>query len=165
MLLRDNVRSILGQVWLRRFSLKYPKAGPKNLKSAAEGKYTTPDVSLTSPASGSLENNEFFTFTRGRFICNEDQEMARRSIHFDVKNFTQLAAKAAGSSRCTNIRKYPDGLYSKAFLLTMEDGTEVVGKVPNPNAGRPYFTTASEVATMDFVCPSILIVDNCSDSE
>ena len=38
------------------------------------------------------------------------------------------------------------------MLLTMEDGTEVVAKVPNPNAGQPHFTTASEVATMDFVC-------------
>ncbi|KAH8431719.1 uncharacterized protein LDX57_009374 [Aspergillus melleus] len=32
----------------------------------------------------------------------------------------------------------------------MQDGTQVVGKVPNPNAGRAHNTTASEVATMDF---------------
>lgn len=34
----------------------------------------------------------------------------------------------------------------------MDDGTEVVAKLPNPNAGAPHFTTASEVATMEFVC-------------
>lgn len=33
----------------------------------------------------------------------------------------------------------------------MQDGREVVAKVPNPNAGIPHFITASEVATMDFV--------------
>ena len=33
----------------------------------------------------------------------------------------------------------------------MNDGKEVIAKVPNPNGGRPPFTTASEVATMDFV--------------
>ncbi|KAL9124557.1 MAG: hypothetical protein Q9217_006122 [Psora testacea] len=33
----------------------------------------------------------------------------------------------------------------------MNDGNKVIVKVPNPNAGRPHFTTASEVATMDFV--------------
>ncbi|KAF9249028.1 hypothetical protein DTO013E5_8541 [Penicillium roqueforti] len=33
----------------------------------------------------------------------------------------------------------------------MANGAEVVGKVPNPNAGQPHFTTASEVATMEFV--------------
>ena len=41
-------------------------------------------------------------------------------------------------------------MYNKALLLTMDDGTQAVAKVPNPNAGRPHFTTASEVATMDF---------------
>ena len=45
-------------------------------------------------------------------------------------------------------------MFNKAFLLSMEDGREVVAKVPNPNAGIPHFTTASEVATMDFVSPS-----------
>ncbi|OAL71125.1 hypothetical protein A7D00_4788 [Trichophyton violaceum] len=32
----------------------------------------------------------------------------------------------------------------------MDNGREVVAKVPNPNASIPRFTTASEVATMDF---------------
>ncbi|KAI9672324.1 MAG: hypothetical protein M1817_003346 [Caeruleum heppii] len=32
----------------------------------------------------------------------------------------------------------------------MDDGREVIAKVPNPNAGSRHFTTASEVATMDF---------------
>ena len=42
-------------------------------------------------------------------------------------------------------------MFNKAFLMFMDDGREVVAKVPNPNAGIPHFTTASEVATMDFV--------------
>ena len=29
-------------------------------------------------------------------------------------------------------------------------GNEVVAKISNPNAGTPYYTTASEIATMDF---------------
>jgi hypothetical protein len=50
----------------------------------------------------------------------------------------------------------PDGMANKVFLMTMGDGREVVAKVPNPNAGVPHFTTASEVATMDFVRSSEL---------
>ena len=42
-------------------------------------------------------------------------------------------------------------MYNKAFLLSMDDGVQVVAKIPNPNAGRPHMTTASEVATMEFV--------------
>ncbi|KAI3120539.1 hypothetical protein CBS147326_9423 [Penicillium roqueforti] len=34
--------------------------------------------------------------------------------------------------------------------MCMDDGQEIIAKVPNPNAGVPHFTTASEVATMDF---------------
>jgi len=68
-----------------------------------------------------------------------------------MNELARLSAKAVGSKACVNIEKYPDGMFSKAFLMTMEDGMRVVAKVPNPNAGRVHFTTASEVATMDFV--------------
>jgi hypothetical protein len=44
-----------------------------------------------------------------------------------------------------------EGNFNKSFLVTMTDGREVVAKIPNPNAGRPHFNTASEVATMDYV--------------
>ena len=58
-------------------------------------------------------------------------------------------------------------MFNKAFLMSMNDGQEVVAKVPNPNAGVPHFTTASEVATMDFVssspAPSILSLANTAD--
>jgi hypothetical protein len=33
----------------------------------------------------------------------------------------------------------------------MDDGQEVIAKVLNLNAGISHYTTASEVATMDFV--------------
>ncbi|RHZ57500.1 uncharacterized protein CDV56_108101 [Aspergillus thermomutatus] len=52
---------------------------------------------------------------------------------------------------CVNIEKLADGMHSKAVRFTMDDGFQAVGKVPNPNAGLPHFTTASEVATMDFM--------------
>jgi hypothetical protein len=42
-------------------------------------------------------------------------------------------------------------MHNKAIRFTMDDGFQVIGKVPNPNAGLPHYTTASEVATMDFV--------------
>ena len=68
-----------------------------------------------------------------------------------MNELAQLCAKVVGSRVCVNIEKYPDGMFSKAFLVTMEDGMQVVAKVPNPNAGLAHLTTASEVATMDFV--------------
>lgn len=47
--------------------------------------------------------------------------------------------------------KFQEGQYNKVFLLRMDNGHEAIAKLPNPNAGPPYYTTASEVATMNFV--------------
>ncbi|KAJ5045972.1 hypothetical protein NUH16_002797 [Penicillium rubens] len=95
-------------------------------------------------------NDEFFKFTRGRFIVDEVENLRKREIRFDMNRLARVAADSVGSSRCISIKKYPDGMFSKAFLMSMDDGREVIAKVPNPNAGVPHFTTASEVATMDF---------------
>ncbi len=79
--------------------------------------------------------------------------MAQRTVRFNMDELARVAAKAIGapSHRCVHVQKCPDGLYNKAYIFRMDDGREVIGKVPNPNAGIPHYTTASEVATMDFV--------------
>jgi len=97
------------------------------------------------------QNDDFFRFSRGRFVCDETHEMAQRHVQFDMNELCKTAANVLGSAHCRNVEKCADGMHNKAFLLTMDDGKQVVAKVPNPNAGRSHFTTASEVATMDFV--------------
>ncbi|KAF4237520.1 hypothetical protein CNMCM8980_002423 [Aspergillus fumigatiaffinis] len=98
-------------------------------------------------------NDEWFRYTRGRFLSNETHEMAIRYVKFNMDELVKRAAESVGftSAQCIRIEKFPDGMFNKTFLFTMQDGTQVVGKVPNPNAGRAHYTTASEVATMDFV--------------
>lgn len=85
---------------------------------------------------------------------DEAENLQRREIRFDLNKLAKVAADLVGAAQCVSIKKYHDGMFNKAFLLSMEDGREVVAKVPNPNAGVPHFTTASEVAMMDFVSPS-----------
>lgn len=85
---------------------------------------------------------------------NEEDNLRKREIKFDMNQLACVAADSIGASQCVSIKKFPDGMFNKAFLMSMNDGREVVAKVPNPNAGIPFFTTASEVATMDFVCLS-----------
>lgn len=82
---------------------------------------------------------------------DEAENLRKREVQFDMNELATIAADSVGAAQCTSIKKYPDGMFSKAFLLSMDNGQEVVAKVPNPNAGVPHFTTASEVATMDFV--------------
>ena len=68
-----------------------------------------------------------------------------------MNELAREAAESIGASHCISIEKYPDGMFNKAYFLSMEDGRQVVAKVGIPNAGIPHYTTASEVATMDFV--------------
>ncbi|PYI11902.1 hypothetical protein BO78DRAFT_302318 [Aspergillus sclerotiicarbonarius CBS 121057] len=98
-------------------------------------------------------NNDSYDYTRGRFLSSEAHEMKVRRVKLNMNELAKSAAESLGFtySQCARIEKLPDGMFNKAFLFTMQDGTRVVGKVPNPNAGRPHYTTASEVATMDFV--------------
>jgi hypothetical protein len=86
------------------------------------------------------------------YKSNENHEMAIRHAKFNMNELAKRAAESVGFTltQCVHIAKFPDGMH-KAFLFTMQDGTQVVDKVPNPNAGRAHYTTASEVATMDFV--------------
>ncbi|KAI3291191.1 hypothetical protein DTO002I6_6024 [Penicillium roqueforti] len=96
-------------------------------------------------------DDEFYKFTRSRFLVDEAENLRRREIKFDLNRLASVAADSIGAAQCISIIKYPDGMFNKTFLMTMEDGREVVAKVPNPNAGVPHFTMASEFATTDFV--------------
>jgi hypothetical protein len=102
---------------------------------------------------------------------NDYEERSKRYRKFDIGELIAAAARSAGGmpKQCTGpsihpcnlpdsltrqgtqIMKFPEGQYNKAFLLTFDDKSEVVAKLPNPNAGPPILTTASEVATMEFV--------------
>lgn len=82
---------------------------------------------------------------------DETENLRQREIRFDLNRLASVAADSVGAAQCISIEKYPDGMFNKAYLMCMDNGQEVVAKVPNPNAGVPHFTTASEVATMNFV--------------
>ncbi|KAL4757353.1 uncharacterized protein BDW70DRAFT_171437 [Aspergillus foveolatus] len=78
--------------------------------------------------------------------------MSIRYIRFDMNELVKCATESVGLTfaQCIGVEKFPDGMFNKTFLFTLHHGTQVVGKVPNPNAGRAHYTKASEVATMDF---------------
>ncbi|GKZ35825.1 phosphotransferase enzyme [Aspergillus brasiliensis] len=50
-----------------------------------------------------------------------------------------------------DVSKCVEGQYNKVFVLTMNNGEELVVRLPNPNAGPDFYTIASEVATRHFV--------------
>lgn len=94
-----------------------------------------------------------FEYTAARWLWNEPDQLRRRYRKFDVAELLKVGVAAVGSASCVAIDKLPEGNFNKVLLLRMNDDREIVAKIPNPNAGRPYYTTESEVATMDFVRP------------
>ncbi|DAA72768.1 TPA_exp: Uncharacterized protein A8136_5437 [Trichophyton benhamiae CBS 112371] len=96
-------------------------------------------------------HDEFFQFTRGRFVIDEKEQLSKRHVRFNMNELAQEAAKAVGAKYCINVEKCADGMFNKAYIFTLDNDKQVIGKVPNPNAGIPHYTTASEVATLDFM--------------
>lgn len=105
----------------------------------------------SSTSKASQDDESFFQYTSGRWLHDEQLQLERRYITFDIDALKNLAATKLGS-RCSQIRKLLEGLYNKVFSLRMEDGREILARIPNPNAGPSRYVVASEVATLDFVC-------------
>ncbi|GKZ34583.1 hypothetical protein AbraIFM66950_004897 [Aspergillus brasiliensis] len=94
---------------------------------------------------------DLFAYTSGRWLTNEKQQLEQRYVKFNIDSLcSQAASLFSPETRCVRIDKI-EGNYSKAFLLTMNDGNELVAKIPCPNAGAPMLTTESEVATLKFL--------------
>ncbi|KAK2763871.1 Phosphotransferase enzyme [Arachnomyces sp. PD_36] len=93
---------------------------------------------------------DFFRYTSGRWVWDEEQQLRDRYKVFNVSELQRAAAKVVDSDRCVSMVKLAEGGYNKVFRLVMNDEKVVLARIPNPNAGPPFYTTASEVATMEF---------------
>jgi hypothetical protein len=93
----------------------------------------------------------FFRYISGRWLWDEEQQLRDRYKAIDVAGLQGLAARAIGLGNCVSMAKLAEGGYNKVFRLVMDDGKSVLVRIPNPNAGPSFYTTASEVATVKFV--------------
>jgi hypothetical protein len=82
-------------------------------------------------------DDSLFTFTRGRFVYDEERQMAQRTVRFSMNELARVAAATIGANRCVDVKKCRDGPYSKVYDFRMDDGRAVIGKVLNPNMACP----------------------------
>jgi len=94
---------------------------------------------------------DFFRYTSGRWVWDEEQQLLDRFRRFNVPELRCVAARSVGTIECISMTKLAEGSFNKVFRLIMNNGRVVIARIPNPNFGPAYYTTASEVATMDFV--------------
>jgi len=103
-----------------------------------------------SSSHNAFKDDQLSKYTSGRWLWNEREQMNARYRRFNVEGLKKVACEAIGSNGCKSLEKIGEGNYNKAFRLVMQDGRRVIAKIPNPNAGPAQYTTASEVATLDF---------------
>jgi hypothetical protein len=113
-------------------------------------------VSFRSPfrtmsACHDCDTDEYYRYASGRWLLGEDAQLRERYKGFNVAELKKTAAKAIGAATCVSMSKLAEGGFNKICRLVMDDGKIVIARIPNPNVGPPSKTTASEVATMDFV--------------
>lgn len=106
-------------------------------------------------SSQAFDLEHFYRYTSGRWVWDEESQLRQRYTTFNVPELKQLAAKSVGAGACVEISKLAEGSFNKVFRLVMDNGKTAIALIPNPNAGPAFYTTASEVATMDFVCDRI----------
>ena len=91
-----------------------------------------------------------YTYTSGRWLNQDKLERESRYIQFD---FAALCKKAVelcpGAQRVIRYEK-KEGGFNRSFIITMDDGTKVVARLPTCIAGPRRLTTNSEVATMTY---------------
>ena len=109
-------------------------------------------LSRQIPTVAKAEQYEpFFRYTSGRWLWDEEKQLRQRYIKFNVGELKRIAAESIGAKSCVEMSKVGEGGYNKVFKLVMDTGAVAIARIPCPNAGPPVKTTASEVATMDFV--------------
>jgi len=101
--------------------------------------------------------DSLFNSTRYRYVSNEAEELCQRYIEFDVEELVKEAVYAVGSQKCISVKKGDDGSFNRILVLEMDDGKQVIAKIPTPNAGPAHQLIASEVGTMEFVRNCIML--------
>lgn len=101
-----------------------------------------------------ISHEEVFQYNNGHFLVDKEYQFARRYIRFNIDELCNLVSSvvAKGTSTVSKVAKMEkvEGGFHKALLMTLENGTEVVAKIPCPNAGLPMLSTASEAAVLEF---------------
>ncbi|KAM5437911.1 hypothetical protein MaudCBS49596_006474 [Microsporum audouinii] len=98
-----------------------------------------------------ISYEEVFQYNNGRFLVDEEYQYARRYIRFNINKLCDLVSSIVGNGASVTKVAKMEGGFHKALLMTLNNGTEVVAKIPCPHAGLPTLSTASEAAVLEFV--------------
>jgi aminoglycoside phosphotransferase (APT) family kinase protein len=96
---------------------------------------------------------DFYSYTSGRFIYNEQARLKERYVGFDVNELYGATHRAIGQQHgfVKQMIKLVEGGFNRVFLLRMKDGFKLIAKVPYYIAAPTFYATASEAATLTYL--------------
>lgn len=97
-----------------------------------------------------ITHEDLFQYTNGHFLIDEKLQFERRYVKFDLDRLCDIVASVGDSESPISAVEKLEGGFSKALLMRKKNGTELIAKLPCPNAGPALYTTASEVAVMQY---------------
>ncbi|KZT64089.1 hypothetical protein DAEQUDRAFT_770014 [Daedalea quercina L-15889] len=116
------------------------------------------------------ETQSFYCWTKGTWLYNSEQQFAARRIRFDVDALIRKCVEAGNAASCISFKKFAEGNSNRLFVARLDNGREVVARLPFSVAGPARLTTASEVATMEFArarmnTPTPRVLAYCVDAD
>jgi hypothetical protein len=110
-----------------------------SLRSDSTGnEYVTPNQGRDAITKDGIDlTDDYANFSRntsGSWLYDEQAQMAKRYVKFDVQALQNIAGRVL-DSRCVAMRKLLEGFYNKVISSMMENGKEILARIPNPNAG------------------------------
>jgi hypothetical protein len=101
-----------------------------------------------------IAREDFFNYTNGHFLVNEEYQLSRRHVRFDLDKLCTAVTAATGGD-CSPVIAIDkmEGGFSKALLMQKADGTQFIAKIPCRVAGPPSLTTAGEVGVLEYGMP------------
>ncbi|KAH7402429.1 kinase-like domain-containing protein [Pyrenochaeta sp. MPI-SDFR-AT-0127] len=126
------------------------RIGQSYISNAQSPSLLTRQISITCRGK-SISQEDLFKYTNGRFLIDEEFQCKKRHVRFDASSLCELVGSLSESVSPVIAIEKLEGGFSKALLMKRADGTEIVAKIPCRNAGPPHYTTASEVAVLDYI--------------
>ncbi|KAE8369252.1 hypothetical protein BDV27DRAFT_141444 [Aspergillus caelatus] len=78
---------------------------------------------------------DFFRYTSGRWLWDEEQQLRERFSPFNVPELHKVAASSVEANKCIATAKLAVGSFNKTFSLTMDNSMTVIAQIPHPIAG------------------------------
>ncbi|PKY04125.1 hypothetical protein P168DRAFT_343353 [Aspergillus campestris IBT 28561] len=92
------------------------------------------------------------------------------ALDYSVRALKYIAARSVARKRVVCTKRIAEGGFNRVCLLTMNDGFEIIAKIPCAVPGPKTYATESEVATLDFLrskgvpAPQVYSYSSQSDS-